>query len=156
MRFLLFATLYVLLTSPNLKELIRLRALILLILAIVLTGCGGHAEEGPAYDPLIAQLHKIVDGQPGDTYKTIKDPAAANELYAILKRSDESNSFPSMSRGPDYVIEIVNTSPTASAEPRTYSIWATPDKLTVEVVSSIRGGYVHLNEELSKKIRSVL
>ncbi|MFD0673568.1 hypothetical protein [Cohnella sp. GCM10027633] len=133
-----------------------MKALILLILAIVLTGCGGHAEEGPAYDPLIARLHKVVDGQTGDTYKEIKDPQKANELYAILRRSDESNSFVSMSRGPDDVIEIVNDSPTASAEPRIYNIWSTPDKPTVEVISSIHGGYVHLNEELGAIIKSVL
>lgn len=143
-------------TSPSLKELIRLRALVPLLIAIFIAGCGGHAEEGPAYEPLVARIHQVVDGQPVESYKEIKDPAKANELYAILRLSDESNSIASMARAPDYVIEIVNTSPTASAEPRAYSIWASRDKPKVEVVSSVHGGYVQLDEKRSAVIKAVL
>lgn len=142
--------------SPDLKELIGLRALIPLLVALVLSGCGGHAEEGPAYEPLVARIHQAANGQPAPSYKEIRDPKTANALYAALSLSDESNAIVSMARNPDYVVEIVNASPTASAEPRTYSIWASRGKRTVEVVSHDRGGYIQLNEKLSATIKAAL
>jgi hypothetical protein len=107
---------------------------------------------------LILELSKPdKDGIAYTKYRTVKDASTATEIKVILLQADESKSVVSMARNPDRKISIVNTSPTASSEPRVYGIWHEPNSEFIEVVSeSAGGGYTQLNPDDSKSIIKLL
>lgn len=136
------------------------RAVILVALvALLLPGCNQSSPNRVEPEQnLILEISKPdKDGTSYIKYRTIKNARMATEIKLILKQADESNSLASMSRSPDRKISLINTSPAASAEPRVYGIWHSPNPKFIEVVSeSTGGGYIQLNREDSVKVMAVL
>ncbi|MFC4303369.1 hypothetical protein [Cohnella boryungensis] len=139
----------------------RLRLLALTALAaFVLSGCASSPSSNPAPTKakLVIQISKTEpDGTTYQRYKTIEDASVVAEIRSVLIKADESRSSASMSRASDRKLEIMNAGPTVASEIQVYGIWFSPEGKLIEVVmESGQGGYIQLNPDDSKKIRSIL
>lgn len=137
-----------------------IRSILLFAIAcLMLTACNQTIPQSH-FTPdrnLILEISKPdKSGKNYNIYETIKDAKVATKIKIIVKQADESMNMVSMSRNPDRRISIINTSPTASAEPRVYGIWRLPKSKIAVVSESASGGYFQLNAEDSKKVINVL
>ncbi|MBP1993924.1 hypothetical protein [Paenibacillus eucommiae] len=74
------------------------------------------------------------EGQSYKVYKKIEDSETVKIVRDALLNVPWNNAKVSMSRQPDYKIDMINNDPAISYEPVTFDVWLSPKKDVLQVI----------------------